>query len=113
VSTTDAIMIAGLGTIPVGFLLAWWLKAKGAGDDLGGLGLPVDVCMLFVWGGMLLIQAANILLHKQTGSLYNVSALTWAASSAVLFVCGCFAGRLFLRLEFHRYRQKRDAQISN
>lgn len=111
-SAVDVMMIAGLCTIPVGFLLAWWLKAKGTGDDLMP-GLPLDVCLFFVWGGMLLVQAANILLHRQTGSLYNVSALTWAGSAAVLFVFGCVTGRLFLRLEMHRYRQKREVRISN
>lgn len=108
-SAAEVMMIAGLCTIPVGFLLAWWLKVRRAGaDDLGGVGLPLDVCMFFVWGGMLLTQAANIIMHKERGSLYNVTALTWVASASVLFVCGCFAGRLFLRLEIHRYRQKRE-----
>jgi hypothetical protein len=104
----DAMMIAGLCTIPVGFLLAWRLKARGTGDDLA-LSLPLDVCMFFVWAGMFLVQAANILLHKETGSLYNVSALTWAGSASILFVFGCITGRLLLRVEMYRYRQKREA----
>jgi hypothetical protein len=111
-SAVDTMMIAGLCTMPVGFLLAWRLKAKGAGDGLT-LGLPVDVCMFFVWGGMLLIQAANIVLHKQAGALYNISALTWGGSAAVLFVFGCVSGRLLLRLEMHRLRQNREAAISS
>jgi len=109
-STVDAMMIAGLSTMPVGFLLGWWLKAKESGAELPGLAL--DATMFFVWGGMLLVQAANILLHKQTGSLYNLSALTWAGSASILFVFGCTTGRLLLRLEMHRFRQKREAQNS-
>jgi hypothetical protein len=109
-STVDTMMIAGL-TIPAGFLLAWRLKAKETGAELPGL--PLDTCMFFVWGGMLLVQAANIILHKQTGSLYNISTLTWAGSASILFVFGCITGRLLLRLEMHRFRQKRAAQNPN
>lgn len=107
-SASEVIILAGLCAIPVGFILAWRLKAKGVSDDLGQ-SLPLDVCMFFVWGGMLLVQAANIVLHKQTGSLYDVSGLTWGGSASVLFVFGCVAGRLSLRLEMRRYKQKREA----
>lgn len=105
-------MIAGLAALVVGILLTATVKAR-AGDLAGPPGGILDLFMIFVWGGMALMQAANIILHKQSHELYKVSALTWAGSAAVLFMCGGFVGRLLLRLELRRYRQKREDQPAN
>jgi hypothetical protein len=69
-----------------------------------------DLFMLFVWGGLLLMQFSSILLHWDPGAIRNLSSLTWAGTGSTIFVCGVFVGRLLLRLEMHRHKEKREGQ---
>lgn len=114
----EDIMMAGLGMVVVAFALfvgAALKTAKQRAEWYRQLpeeypGLMLDVCMLVLWGGMLLSQISNILYHAESGGIYRVVPLTWVASAAAVFICGAYAGRLMMRLEMRRYKAKREEQ---
>jgi hypothetical protein len=113
----EAMMIAGLCIIAgaAGFLLVNGLKARrgAGGQDLLAdeqRGARLDLYMCFVWSGMLLVQASNILLHRDPGGTYHLSSLTLAATAGQILACGVFAGRLLLRRELRWIKEKRDEQ---
>lgn len=73
-------------------------------------GLMGDVYLALVWGGMLILQISNILLHAEPGGIYRVVPLTWVGTAAAVFICGLYGGRLMMRLEMRAYRAKREEQ---
>ena len=85
---------------------AIWITLRASGDELlrrrRDNGLRLDLYLGLVWSGMLLVQAGNLLLHRESGGFRNISSLTLVATAGTVFVCGAFAGRLLLRLEMRR-----------
>ena len=105
----DLLLDAGLGVAVVAAVIggrAIWTTLRASGDELlrrqRDNGLRLDLYLGLVWSGMLLAQAGNLLLHRESGGFRNISSLTFVASAGTVFVCGAFAGRLLLRLEMHR-----------
>ena len=73
-------------------------------------GWRLDTFLGVVWSGMLLVQVPTILRHLPPPTTYHLSWLSFAATASIIFICGCLAGRLLLRLEIHRYQNaQRDA----
>lgn len=114
----ENIMLAGLGMVVVAFLLFVWTALKTAKQRAEWYrqlpeeypGTMLDVCMLVLWGGLLLSQISNILYHAEPGGIYRVVPLTWVASAAVVFNFGLHVGRLMMRLETRRHKTKREEQ---
>jgi hypothetical protein len=111
VNLVEAILMAGFCVMIAGaaFLFIFGLKARrrNALMEFHSSG-QFDLFMLFVWGGLLLVQFSSILLHWDPGATRNLSSLSWTGTGSTIFVCGVFAGRLLLRLEMHRYKEKRE-----
>ena len=86
---------------------AIWTSLRASGDELlrrqRDNGLRLDLDLGLVWIGMLLVQAGNILLHRDSAGIH-VSSLTLVATAGTVFVCGACAGRLLLRAELRRLR---------
>lgn len=71
-----------------------------------------DFYMALVWGGMLLVQAGNILLHVGPDGKYNLTSLTLWATASEIFVFAVFLGRLLLRREIRWHKEKQREQAA-
>lgn len=99
----EAMMIAGIGIMVggCGFLLVNGIKAarRAGGREDGDRGQRLDLYMLFVWGGMLLVQISNMFFHADASGTFHLASLTLASTAGTVLVFGGFAGRLLLRRE--------------
>ena len=107
----NVLLDAGLCVTAVAALIAgWaiWTTWRASGEELlrrrRDNGQRLDMYLCLVWSGMLLVQAGNILLHRDSAGIH-ISSLTLVATAGTVFVCGAFAGRLLLRLELRRSRE--------
>jgi hypothetical protein len=112
----QAMMTAGLCVLvgAAGFVLVTAVKRV---RQPGGLRLTddqrrvrLDWLMAVIWSGMLLVQIGNVILHQDPGGTYHLTSLTLVATGGEIFVCGVFAGRLLLRQELRRLKEKDEAQ---
>ena len=108
----NVLLDAGLCVTAVAALIAGraiWTTWRASGEELlrrrRDNGQRLDLFLCLVWSGMFLVQAGNILLHRDSGGIHDISSLTLVATAGTVFVCGAFAGRLLLRLELRRYRE--------
>lgn len=113
----NLLLDAGLVVAVVAALIAGraiWTALRASGQELllakRNNGLRLDLYLGLVWSGMLLVQAGNILLHRDADGFRHISSLTLVATAATVFVCGAFAGRLLLRLEMRRHRAAQEDQ---
>lgn len=110
----DTMMSAGLGVMVLGSIFIGVLlvrRARGQIPTFDNPGWRLDATVCLVWGGMLLVQLSNILMHKESGTIYNVSTLGWWGTAGYIFILGVFAGRLLLRREMQLYKAKQDEQM--
>jgi len=93
------------------FLVVTWLKAVRRGSDYRRPenSLRLDLFMAIVWSGMVLVQLANVLFHREPNGTFALSSLALAAAGSQLLVCGIFAGRLLLRWELRVMKAKSEA----
>ena len=106
----NLLLDAGLGVAVAAALIAAraiWITLHASGGELlrrqRDNGLRLDLYLGLVWLGMLLVQAGNILLHRDSAG-FHISSLTLVATAGTVFICGACAGRLLLRAELRRLR---------
>jgi hypothetical protein len=106
ITTGICIIIAGAAFTLVSSLKARRDSSEGTRKIPGGA--AIDRSILLAWSGILLVEVGNIAFHRRPSGLYDVSALTWAATAGAVFLLGVAAGRLLLRLEWRRAMRIRE-----
>jgi protein-S-isoprenylcysteine O-methyltransferase Ste14 len=107
----DTVMIAGicLAVGACGFLLWTQLAAPRQPDprlENARRAERLDLYMGIVWSGFLLVQATSVFHHMQRDGTIKLPLLAWAGVAACIFICGGFAGRLLLRREMRREKER-------
>jgi hypothetical protein len=115
----DTVMIAGL-CLSSGaciFLIAVQMRAA---RQTGATGSPLEsngrserfeLYNFAVWSGFLLVQATNVLHHRQPDGMFLLSLLSLGGFAASVFICGAAAGRVALRREMRSNKPNDTARI--